>query len=346
MSFRSWMSIITFALIILVVYLSRHELARAWELMSSVNLSILSLAVVAILCGHIANGEMIFSYLRRKHLIKQVSPIILLRMSMEMNFVNHVLPSGGVSGISYMTWRLSGFGVSSGKATMAQAVRFVAGFAAFITLLAIAVIVVTIDGNINRWIILISSTLVAAMVGVTMLGMYLVRSPARINTFSNWLSRVVNRFVSKMTRGKKRVVLRKQTLHQFFDDIHEDYMDIIKDHKSLKVPYLWALVFTVMEVLVFLITFWALGSPINPAPILIAYGVASMAGFIVITPGGAGAYEALMVSILAIAGINQGTAIAGIVLARVIILLVTIGVGYLFYQHALLKYGKKQSPDF
>jgi uncharacterized membrane protein YbhN (UPF0104 family) len=83
---------------------------------------------------------------------------------------------------------------------------------------------------------------------------------------------------------------------------------------------------------------------VNPAPILIAYGVASSAGFFVFTPGGAGAYEAIMIGFLAIAGLNKGTAIAGIVLTRTILLLGTIILGYLFYQHALVKYGKRSTP--
>jgi uncharacterized protein (TIRG00374 family) len=91
-----------------------------------------------------------------------------------------------------------------------------------------------------------------------------------------------------------------------------------------------------------MITFWALGVSIDPAPVLIAYGVAAMAGFFVITPGGAGAYEAIMVAFLAVAGVKQGVAIAGIVLTRVILLLGTIILGYVFYQLALVKYGKQK----
>jgi hypothetical protein len=50
-----------------------------------------------------------------------------------------------------------------------------------------------------------------------------------------------------------------------------------------------------------------------------------------------------MVMVLATAGLHEGQAIAGIVLARVIILLVTIVLGYVFYQLTLLKYGRR--PD-
>ena len=90
----------------------------------------------------------------------------------------------------------------------------------------------------------------------------------------------------------------------------------------------------------FVVTFWALGEPVNPAPILIAYGVANMAGFFMLTPGGTGAYEAIMVGFLAVAGLSSGIAIAGIVLTRVILLLGTILFGYVFYQRALIKYGR------
>ena len=128
---------------------------------------------------------------------------------------------------------------------------------------------------------------------------------------------------------------------EFFGEMHRDYLALRQDKRILIKPFLWGLLFTIADVALFLITFWALGAPVNPAPILIAYGLATIAGFFVITPGGAGAYEAIMVAFLAIAGLDKGTAIAGIVLTRVILLLGTIIFGYLFYQHAIIKYGKK-----
>jgi uncharacterized protein (TIRG00374 family) len=263
-------------------------------------------------------------------------------MALEMNFVNHVLPSAGVSGVSYMTWRLGKFGVPPGRATMAQVVRFAAGFVSFIVLLAISVLVVTIDGNLNRWIILVSSGLVVVMVGTMIGGVYLISNRKRIDKFAVWLTDTTNRLTRKITRGRKRVILRSKTVEEFFDDMHRDFVALMKDKRILIQPFLWGLLFTAADVMVFWVTFWALGQPINPAPILIAYGVATLAGFIMVTPGGAGAYEAIMVAFLAIAGLSQGTAIAGIVLARVILLMSTIGFGYLFYQHALIKYGRRK----
>ena len=335
------MSVVTLGLIAVIIYFSRHELAHAWELLGRVNLLVLALLIPAQLLVYFAAGEMIFSYLRAKKSIEAVPPLTLARMSLEMNFVNHVLPSGGVSGISYMTWRLGKYGVSSGRATMAQVVRFAMGFAAFIALLAVAVLAVTIDGNINRWIILVSSTLVAFMLGATALGMFFLSSGSRTKQFASWLVRTVNSVTKRITFGRKTVVLNDMHTSTFFEDMHRDYIALKEDKAILVKPFLWGLAFTAADAALFYITFLALGEPVNPAPILIAYGVASLAGFFVITPGGAGAYEAIMVGFLAVAGIGQGIAIAGIVLTRVIILLGTIGLGYLFYQHAILKYGRR-----
>jgi uncharacterized protein (TIRG00374 family) len=287
---------------------------------------------------------MVFSYLRAKKSIEKASPLALARMSLEMNFVNHILPSGGVSGISYMGWRLGHYGVTPGRAIMAQAVRFAMGFVAFIVLLIIAVIVVTIDGSINRWIILVSSALAGLMIGAILVGVFLLSSERRMLMFANRLTKTVNRVVKKVTFGRVRGVLERSKVEAFFTELQRDYEALMRDKRVLLKPFLWGIVFNIADVTLFMITFWALGEPVNPAPILIAYGVATSAAFFVVTPGGAGAYEALMVAFLAIAGISQGAAIAGIVLTRVFVLLGTIGLGYVFYQHAIIKYGKTKPP--
>ena len=345
MSFRAWLSIATFALIGVIIFFSRHELLRAFELLGQVNLWILALLLPVQLIMYFAGGEMMFSYLRAKKVIEKVPPATQARMALEMNFVNHVLPSAGVSGVSYMTWRLSKLGIPAGRATMAQVVRFAMGFLSFIFLLIISVLAVTIDGNLNRWIILVSAALVAFMGGTMVGGIYLISNRKRIDKFAVWLTKTANHLIWKLTKGRKRVILHADKVEEFFDDMHRDFEALMKDKRMLVKPFLWGILFTAMDVAVFWVTFWALGQPINPAPILIAYGVATLAGFIVATPGGAGAYEAIMVAFLAIAGLAQGAAIAGIVLARVILLLSTIGFGYLFYQHALITYGRNKQDN-
>ncbi len=341
MSFRSWLSVLTLVLIAVIIYFSRHELLHAWELLGSVNVWILALLVPGQLLVYYAGGEIMFSYLRAKNSIEEVSGPELTRMSLEMNFVNHILPSGGVSGISYMTWRLGKHGVTPGRAAMAQVVRFAMSFVGFMLLLLVAVLVVTIDGQINRWIILVSALLVILMMGSIIGGIYLIGGQKRMEKAADWIVRHVNRFMKWVTFGHRKRFLGRSKVEAFFREMHDDYLALRQDKRVLAKPLVWSIVFTLADAGLFLITFWALGVPVNPAPILIAYGVAAVAGFFVVTPGGAGAYEAIMVAFLAVAGLSQGIAIAGIVLTRVILLLGTIILGYVFYQIALVRYGKR-----
>jgi len=344
MSVKRVISWVTLGLVALILFLSRHELQKAWLLLEQVNVFILALIIPLMLLSFYAASEIMFSYLRAKGSIEKTHWTTRARMALELNFVNHTLPSGGVSGISYMTWRLGKFGVSPGRAASAQMVRYVAGFIATAIVIPFCVLLVTIDGSINRWIILVSSMIVLFMLAAIVGMVYLVSSRVRMRQFATWFSRSVNKLVRTLTRGRKRVVMHEEKVLSFFEEIHDDYLELQRDRRVLIRPIIWGLLFTILDAAVFAVTFWALGTPVNPAPILIAYTLASLAGFIVVTPGGAGAYEAIMVAFLAVAGISSGTAIAGILLSRVIILVVTIAGGYLFYQRALTKYGKRRHP--
>ncbi len=343
LSFKAWLSIVSAVLVVLLLFLSRKELLHAWELLGQVDLWILALILPLTVLSYLSSGAMIFSYLRHQGVAKNVGPATFTRLSIELNFVNHVLPSGGVSGVSYMNWRLGQFGVSGGRATMAQMVRYVAGFAALIALLALSVILVTIDGNINRWTILTSGMLVVMMVALTVGGVYMLSSPHRTHMFADWFTMKANRFIRKVTFGKRHRFVRSVRIKEFFDEMHDDYKEISKDRRLLLKPFMWGLSYTLAEVGIFAVVFWALGSAVNPAPILIAYGIATMAGLVVVTPGGAGAYETIMVLVLSMSGMAQGEAIAGVLLARIIILLLTVSVGYVLYQLAIVKHGKRTS---
>ena len=90
----------------------------------------------------------------------------------------------------------------------------------------------------------------------------------------------------------------------------------------------------------FVVVFLALGVFVNPATLMIGYGVAGLAGIVAFTPGGAGVYETIMILFLSMANTSPELAIAGIILTRAILLTGTIVFGYIFYQHALIKYGK------
>lgn len=342
MSFRSWVSVITIFLLLLVVYLAWPEIVRALRYLNDVNLWILALMVPAQFISYFSTGEMIFSYLRSKGPIKHLTTLKSTRMALEFNFVNHVFPSGGAAGISYMAWQLGYYGISAGRATMAQVIRFVLTFISFVIMLILAMIFMVLDHSVGRSAIFLSLLLVfLAFIG-TILVIYIVSSRGRLRGVANWLTKTINHLVKKITRGKKQVVLRPTVLLTFFDDIHDDYLEIRRDKKILLRPFLWSVVANCMDVVLLYIAFWSFGFHVSPAMLFIAFGLSSIASAFAVTPGGAGVYETIMIAFLASAGVPADTAIAGTLLARVLLMVGTIAFGYVFYQLTILKYGKHE----
>ncbi len=343
MSFKRWLNVVTIALIVLVVVLARHDIVDAWHLLWKVNLWIFLLIIPIQFLSYYAAGAMIFSYLKQRGDLQGLHWWENPKMALELNFVNHIFPTAGVSGASYMTFRLNKLGVSTGRATLAQVVKFAVTFLSYTALLLVAVIAVTIDSGLERMTILVACGLVTAITLAILLSIYLLGSPARLKRFEDFLDAFINGRLTKLFKRQKPYV-QKEKMTEFFTDLHEDYLELKRNPRVLVRPFLWGLVFNASEVAMFFVTFLALGAFVNPAPILIALGLAGLVGSFLITPGGAGGYEAAMILFLKSAGVAASVTVAGILLARTSLVLLTIVSGYLFYNSAMKKYGTDTTP--
>ena len=339
MSFRAVATIITFILLALVVFFSWGKITLAWGLLGSVNLWIWALLIPVQLLSYYAIGGMIFSYLRSKGDLRTTSHWQMTRIALELNFVNHILPSGGAAGFSYLGWVLSRHGVSAGRATMAQIIRFVLAFISFVSIVIIAVIILAFDHEVDR-IIIVSALLVFVATGGTAFIIYLVNNHKRLITFSGWFTHAVNKLISILTRGKKKQLLKLQSVEGFFTEIHQDYVEIRQEKKILVRPLVWSIITNLLDVSLILIAFVSLGFWVNPATLFIAFGIASIISIFSPSPGGAGVYETIMIAFLVSAGVPPDIAIAGTLLARATLLVGTILFGYIFYQLTINKYGK------
>jgi uncharacterized protein (TIRG00374 family) len=345
LSFRGWLTIVTLVLLAVVVIAAWPEIVQAWGLMGEVDLWILFLLLPVQFFSYYATGGMIFSYLRAKGNLEDMSRWSMTRLALELNFVNHILPSGGAAGFSYLAWVLKKHKVSVSRSTMAQIIRFVLTFASFILLLIVSMVILTFRDKIEAVTIIIGLALTVVAVLGTWLGIWLIKSNERLRRFSAWLTKKVNGFVRWITRGKKRKVVKEEVFLEFFDGLHDDYLAIRRERKILIKPFIWAAIANILDVALLWIAFWSLGYPLDAALLFIAFGIASIAGAVSVTPGGAGVYEAVMVAFLAASGVTPEVAIAGTLLARVTLLAGTILFGYVFYQLTIIKYGKRPADS-
>ena len=145
MKWKLWLNLITFAALALIIFLAREDIGRVFTHLRDLNLAVLVLMLPAQFLVFVTLAKLFYHFFQatdvRVPFRRLISPM------MELNFVNHVFPSGGVSGFSYLTLRLKPYGVSTAKSTLAQLARFALMFMSFIVLLLVALLLLAADGK-------------------------------------------------------------------------------------------------------------------------------------------------------------------------------------------------------
>lgn len=258
----------------------------------------------------------------------------LYRTALELNFVNHVFPSGGVTGMSYFTLRLRSRELSGAKATLIHLIKIGLYFVAFEIVLVFGVIALAVMGRANDVVILVASSISTLVVVGTLAFVYLVRSRERINNFFTSLTKILNRLIH-LIRPRYPETINIRRARKVFDDFHDNYEAIKNSYPRLKKPFMYALLADVTEVMALYVVYIAFGHWVNIGAVILAYAIANVAGLISVLPGGVGIYEALMIAVLASMGVPPSVSLPVTVTHRVINTLIQIPPGYYLYQQAL-----------
>jgi uncharacterized protein (TIRG00374 family) len=332
---RNWkllVNIITFVALAVLVYAIRDDLLDTFRNFSRVNLYILFLVFPLEAIGYHAQAKMyeaMFATLGQKLRYKD-----LLRAAIELNFVNHVFPSGGVTGISYFGIRMKALGARGAQATLVQTMKLALGFLSFEILLIFGMFVLAINGKASNLTIFIGTLLAAGLLGGSVLFAYIIGSKSRINRFFTLLTRLINRII-QVVRPKHPETINIHNARGAFDDFHDSYAQLRTKRRELQAPFWWALAYNVTEVLVVYVVFIAFGEWVNLGAVILAYAIANFAGLISVMPGGVGIYEALMISVLATAGVSPALTLPVVIMYRVVSTAVQIPPGYYLYSKAL-----------
>lgn len=362
--FKKILSLITLALVAFVVWGAWDQITAAASCIFgghcieggefSINLFIVFLLIPEQLFMYYCAGKIFFAYMAGKQRIaeqenkgaketKKISTWELARISFELNFVNHAIPSGGVSGLGYITWRLKNYGATAGQVSFMYILRYLITILANQTQTIFAIIFLIVTGSVPSnayWMVwLVGAMSVGIIVAIAILiaivsSRKMIRWAAKeLTTFSNW-------FVKTITFGKKKQVLELEKVNKYFMDLHEDFLTAKKDKKLLVKPVIWGFLYNFLEIATYEIVALSLGHGEIFPQIMVAEALGSLVGAVLPTPGGVGGYEGSMITVMCILGTNLAVASTVVIVTRVIVLLNTIVSGYGFYQNAISKIGK------
>jgi uncharacterized protein (TIRG00374 family) len=258
----------------------------------------------------------------------------MLKVTSELTLVNHVFPSGGVSGFSYFSVRMKDLDVTTGKSTLVQTTKFILLFLTFEILLVFGLFTLAVAGKANSVTILVASSLATLLLVGTVGAAFLVGSEKRINSFFTYITNFVNRIIH-IVRPKHPETINVARVQRTFKELHVNYEVLKGQPRALIAPAICALVANITEILAIYVVYIAFGHWVNPGAIILAYAVANFAGLVSVLPGGIGIYEALMTAVLAATGIPAAISIPVTVMYRVVNMTIQIIPGYYFYHKAL-----------
>ncbi len=349
--FRKILTALTLVLVAFVVWGARADIVEAINYLSTTNLFFIILLIPEQLFMYYCAGQMFFSYMAAKARThgeehpKKFSSWLLARISFELNFVNHAIPSGGFAGLGYITWRLKEFGATVGQTSFMYALRYIITIVANQTQTLFAILVLILCSAVPSdgwWVIGLTTLISVGVIAGLAIGILIASSKKRIKWFAKIASKFINSVVRFVTFGRKRQIFKPEAIEEYFMDMYKDLMIAKKNKRILIHPIKWGIIYSFLEVA----TYWLVGISMGHWEILpqvmVAEALASVVGAVMLTPGGVGGYEGVMIFIMSALGVDPALATAVVITTRVIVLVGTIVSGYGFYQNAISKIGKKE----
>lgn len=326
-------NILTLIAVIIAIYFTRHDFYETFDNLLKVHAWFLLLIIPLELLNYHAQTKLyqkLFTLVGNK-----LSYKFLYLASLELNFVNHVFPSGGAAGISYFGLRFKDEDITGGKATFIQVMKLALTFASFEILIILSLVLLSLVGKVNNFIILISTFMTTLLVVGTILFIYIISKKERINNFFLFITFQINNLLKLLHFKKGRDVINIVRAKKTFEDFHLTFVDIRREYKQIYSPFLYALLANFTEILVVYVVFLAFGQTINFGGVILAYGIANFAGLVSILPGGIGIYEALMTATLVAVGVPVRISFPAIIMYRVLNTLLQLPPGYYLYHRNL-----------
>lgn len=333
-SFRTVLFILTAILVGYVVYQNWPDILETLKHIREANGFVLVLLIPEQLFMYYACGQIFFSYLRNKRDVQKFSKKEILKISTELNFVNHAIPAGGVGGLAYLTYRLHPYGVSAGQASFLYLFRYAVTTVVNYLQALVAIIVLLVLNLIPEeamWVIPVSLLMNMGVFFFLWFVVYVASSSKRIEFFSRTVSRAMNALIKIVTFGHKKKLMEYQKISDYFQDIHKSVKIAKENKKYLKKPLLWGLVYSFCEITTYWIVAISLGRPELLPFIMVGEAIGSV--FDGIVPYGL--YELGMAGVMIALGVDFPTATIVTVMTRVITLLFTIASGSIPYYDAI-----------
>ncbi len=299
------------------------------NLIQNLNIWILSLIILIRYLSYWANTKYFqgfFGIFNHKIRYKRLFPVI-----MAMNFVNTVFPTGGISGISYMSRELNDK-VDSQTVTIAQIFWYPISFFCYLFFAGLCFLMLFMSnqaGKISSKIVLIF-LIVIIVAGAAAAVLMFSRDLSKKLLF--WATRPVNAILKKF----KRDILSEKNINKFIADFYNALDYVTSHHLRLKKPITALIAYIIFEATSIYIVFLAFGVVVNPGVVIAGYIIALVFSLASFFTGGIGVYEATMVATFVALGQPFALSLSVVTIYRLIALWLFIPLGLYYYKKSMI----------
>ena len=244
-------------------------------------------------------------------------------------FVNVVAPSAGIGGMAIFINDGRGRGQPAGKVMVAGALYFLLDEAAFLCILALAMIILVRRGNLSISEIT-AALLLLAMACVIAFLLYLgYRSAETLGNVLAKMARLVNHVVRPFIR---REYLSEARAHAFAAEIAEGLGSLPEKPRSLFQPFLLSLLNKSLLMLILLAAFLSFGVPFTAGTIIGGFAIAYLFLIVSPTPSGIGVVEGVMTLALGSLSVDLSQAVVITLAYRAVTFWAPLAVGALAFR--------------
>ena len=327
--------IIIFVVIVAALYLLLPRVVdteTTLALLSDASYWLLGMAVVLEVLATLSYANLfrfVLSVLDIRLRIVEVVAITLSSLS-----VSHVLSAGGVGGwvVTYNALRKRR--VPHGLIFVAIAAQQFFNYVVLWFAFALALIYLIVARGQSIAGYLVGIILIGLLLWLTAYGVYLYNHRSRMRRRVAQLAHLVNRVM-------RRQVVQESHIDGWLDNLFAGMRRMTSHRGAFRITALLACGFWLLDMLCLYMTFLAFGYRIGVGYLVVGYVVAYAIGTLVPTPGGLGAVEALLMALFAGFGVPAATAVAVVLVYRLINFWLPIPPGFVTY--LIVKPGRRSA---
>ena len=329
MKFRQFAFFIILILLGVLVLKNAGKMGELLDLLKGMNLFVLVLILPVRFMYYWFNTRYykhFFSLYGHTLSTKELFPAVV-----SMNFVNTVIPTGGISGATFFA-RTMEPKVDQKISLLAQSFWYLATFCSFVLLLVASFLVLFFSNAIAQAsfrliLILISGVLFLAfcVFAISLNELVMRRALVILTTPVNWVLKLF-----------RRAPIGETHIKQFVHSYHT-LIELFRKHpKKAWRPLADAIGCVGVEIVSIMIVFLAIGQLVNPGVIGAGYVFAMIFSVLSVFTSGVGAYEATMVAVFVALGQSFEVSLSVTAVYRLIALWLFIPFGLIYYKRQTL----------